>query len=240
MATYSNNLKKLLEELNCLEPRPRCTCTGCKCDIYKKLEDIDSANNVLQFLMGLNESYNAVVSNILLLDPLPSFNKTYSIISRVERQRSEINTSVTAMESSVLAVRAHDTPKIVGAVPKNFAGKKDMGKKSDRYCTHCKKSGHLEEACFKKHGYPDWFKEMRNQNPKQNKGQMYANNVNYIDGDVSQDAKGSDSASISEMIQQEALKYMKGKSVAEDNPVAASCFTDFAGISHVSSLTQKG
>lgn len=35
--------------------------------------------------------------------------------------------------------------------------------------------GHLEEACFKKHGYPEWFKEYKDSKAK--KGQGFAGNV---------------------------------------------------------------
>lgn len=159
---YSNKLKKLWEMLNFLEPRPRCTCSGCKCDINKKLEEIESSNQVMQFLMGLNESYNYVVSNILLLDPLPAFNKTYSIISRIERQKTDAISSVSVNEGSALAVKISEKNTMTG---KNFFNKKDNSKKGDRFCTHCSKMGHLEDACFKKHGYPDWFKDLKNQRP---------------------------------------------------------------------------
>ncbi|KAL0283794.1 UNVERIFIED_CONTAM: hypothetical protein Sangu_2866600 [Sesamum angustifolium] len=39
------------------------------------------------FLMGLNEEYDTVRSQILVTEPLPSINKAYSMILRVERQK---------------------------------------------------------------------------------------------------------------------------------------------------------
>lgn len=38
--------------------------------------------------MGLNESYDAIRSQILVMDTLPSLNKAYSMVLRVEKQRS--------------------------------------------------------------------------------------------------------------------------------------------------------
>ena len=41
--------------------------------------------------------------------------------------------------------------------------KKDLrrGKtmKNDKYCTHCKIKRHKTKACFKIHGYPEWYKQ---------------------------------------------------------------------------------
>ena len=41
----------------------------------------------MQFLMGLNDVYSSVRSQILLMDPLPSVNKAYSLILQDESQR---------------------------------------------------------------------------------------------------------------------------------------------------------
>ena len=38
-------------------------------------------------------------------------------------------------------------------------GKGGRGASGRPVCAHCKKTGHLEEACFSKHGRPDWHKE---------------------------------------------------------------------------------
>jgi len=82
LALYSNKMKKIWEELNCLEPQPRCTC-----DAKEKTEEMHSSNQVMQFLMGLGDAYEGVVSNILMMDPMPPFNKIYSMVSRIEKQK---------------------------------------------------------------------------------------------------------------------------------------------------------
>ena len=43
---------------------------------------------LMQFLMGLNESYNAIQGQILLMNPLPDVAKAYSSIIQEEKQRS--------------------------------------------------------------------------------------------------------------------------------------------------------
>ncbi|KAF7808476.1 retrovirus-related Pol polyprotein from transposon TNT 1-94 [Senna tora] len=67
--------------------------------------------------------------------------------------------------------------------------------------THCNKDGHFEEECFKKHGYPDWFKEMKNRRGK--KPQSLANNVNIsqsCESEASQARKGNSVDSYTDMV----------------------------------------
>lgn len=41
--------------------------------------------------MGLNDSYSHVRSQILMLDPLPSVNQAYSILSQEESHRTDLS-----------------------------------------------------------------------------------------------------------------------------------------------------
>lgn len=86
---YYNKLKRLWEELNVLQLVPQCTCgaaNSCECNLSTSVDYILSQNKLIQFLMGLNESYDTVRSQILVLDPLPSVNKVYSMVIRVENK----------------------------------------------------------------------------------------------------------------------------------------------------------
>jgi len=46
----------------------------------------------MHFLMHLNENYEAIRGQILLLDPLPTVNGAYSMVQRVETQRNVTET----------------------------------------------------------------------------------------------------------------------------------------------------
>lgn len=48
---------------------------------------IENENRLMQFLMGLNEGYDTVKNQILMMDPFSSTNKTYSMALRVEKQK---------------------------------------------------------------------------------------------------------------------------------------------------------
>lgn len=77
---YFTKLKKLWDEIGSLVPLPVCTCGA-----SKALAEMDMNGKLIQFLMGLNDTYDHVRSQILLMDPLPSVNKAYSMILRVEK-----------------------------------------------------------------------------------------------------------------------------------------------------------
>lgn len=85
LAQYYTKLKKSWDELNCLTPVPECSCGSAK-----TMADVLDATILIQFLMGLNDAYDSVRAQILLMEPLPSANKAYSMVLRVEKQR-EVN-----------------------------------------------------------------------------------------------------------------------------------------------------
>ncbi|KAL0451877.1 UNVERIFIED_CONTAM: hypothetical protein Slati_1165800 [Sesamum latifolium] len=85
--TYYTNLKQYWDELVCLKPPAMCSCGQCICDSNKAKQKEIEEDHLMQFLMGLSEPYDNIRSQILVLDPLPSVNKAYSMILRVERQR---------------------------------------------------------------------------------------------------------------------------------------------------------
>ena len=86
VSQYYTKLKKAWDELNCLMLVPNCSCRPCTCGNVKAVANILSNNQLLQFLMGLNESFDGIRSQILLLDLLPSVKKVYSMVLRIEKQ----------------------------------------------------------------------------------------------------------------------------------------------------------
>ncbi|KAL0348034.1 UNVERIFIED_CONTAM: hypothetical protein Sangu_1031200 [Sesamum angustifolium] len=84
---YFTKLKILWDELACLIPTQGCTCGFCICDYGKIAAESNTLNQLMQFLMGLNDTYDHIRSQILVMEPLPSVNKAYSMVQRVEKQR---------------------------------------------------------------------------------------------------------------------------------------------------------
>lgn len=81
MMQYFLKLKQMWEDFAYLRPIPKCSCGA----VMKKLLEIEQ-DKVLKFLMGLHDGYDSIRGQILLLDPLPSVKKTYSMVVRVENK----------------------------------------------------------------------------------------------------------------------------------------------------------
>ena len=98
--------------------------------------------------MRLNDSYDAIPSQMLLLDPLPDINRAYSMIQRVEKQR-QVTSSVKAAREIAANVSRNqmieETERgsnafVARGVPRNMRDNKKT--KSSRFCTHCQRTGH--------------------------------------------------------------------------------------------------
>ncbi|RVW84581.1 Retrovirus-related Pol polyprotein from transposon RE1 [Vitis vinifera] len=94
VAAYYTRLKKLWDELGSYND------TVCSCGADHK------RRRLMQFLMGLNESYNAIRGQILLMNPLPDVAKAYSSIVQEEKQRSLGATRETTENSTMVVQRA--------------------------------------------------------------------------------------------------------------------------------------
>lgn len=74
VVTYYTRLKKLWEKFNVLQPIPQCMCGAvnkCSCNVSGIFSSILSQNKLIQFLMGLNKSYDTFrIQNMVLEPPL--------------------------------------------------------------------------------------------------------------------------------------------------------------------------
>lgn len=117
--------------------------------------------------MGLNDAYDHVRNRILLLNPLPTVNKAYSMILRVKKQREVHNVTELTEASAMLANnRGNRRFDVNKARIRNYKGKKGYLKKEDKYYNHCHAAGHMKDNCFKIHRYPDWYKEIKQKKTK--------------------------------------------------------------------------
>ncbi|GJZ96408.1 ribonuclease H-like domain-containing protein [Tanacetum coccineum] len=60
----------------------------CNCDAAKHFDQHNQLVRLMQFLMGFNESYLAIRSNLLTREPLPSVKTAFSVISGEESHRN--------------------------------------------------------------------------------------------------------------------------------------------------------
>ncbi|XP_019059537.1 PREDICTED: uncharacterized protein LOC109117186 [Tarenaya hassleriana] len=151
VSTYYTKLLTLWEELKAVRNNPKCSCGRCACDLNQKWYEHHEEDFVIEFLFGLNDSYESIRSQIIMLDPLPDLDKTYNLIIQHEQQRlikiSNISDSH-ALQAS--------------AIPDNMVAAVSGGNFRPRQrplCTHCELYGHVIQKCYKLHGYPPGYKQ---------------------------------------------------------------------------------
>ncbi|XP_070019623.1 uncharacterized protein [Nicotiana sylvestris] len=86
IAGYYTKVKNIWDELDTLNSCVHCTCE-CNCGGKSRALKSFQDGRLIQFLIGLNDAYTAVRSNILMLTPLPSINQAYSLLIQDEKQR---------------------------------------------------------------------------------------------------------------------------------------------------------
>lgn len=84
----------------------------------------------MQFLTGLNDQFSVVRTQVLLLDPLPSLYKVYSLVVQEESNNASL-TQLSVSEDSSIQVNATDNRKPQGR------GKGFSQHKPTRFCTFC-------------------------------------------------------------------------------------------------------
>ena len=110
----------------------------------------------MQFLNGLNDCYSQVKAQILMMEPVPSVDKTFSLVIQEERQRSSSVNAIPLVESTALAVKNQVFNQ--GSFPsgnnsKNFKG--NVGKRRP-VCSY------YEDKCYKLFGFPLGYKQKGN------------------------------------------------------------------------------
>src|ERR1044072_8512201 len=93
----------------------------------------------MHFLMGLNDTYNQVKSQILLMTPLPPMSRVFSLVLQEEKQR---------------LLTAPSVPNLAFTASGSYKGQQHGHDKNQPLCTFCGRYGHTIQRCFKKHGYP--------------------------------------------------------------------------------------
>lgn len=85
ISAYYGQLKVLWDELSLYDPFPDCNCGKLKILLDRQQKDC-----VIQFLMGLNETYSDVRDQMMLLDPVPPVNRIFSMVQQQEMQHKRV------------------------------------------------------------------------------------------------------------------------------------------------------
>jgi len=104
----------------------------------------------------------------MLIDPLPSINKVFSLVIQEERQHM--------ISSASLSFNQNITALLTKTMSSNrFVGNKSLHIRKDRpICSHCGISSHTVEKCYRIHGFPPGYKF--------NKGKNASPSVHQVSG----------------------------------------------------------
>jgi len=176
IATYYTRAKRVWDAFAAVDDMPRCTCGKCECGINTALGRYTQEQNMIHFLMGLNDSYTSVRGSLLMMSPLPSLGQTYSLLIQEERQRQVKNAGHFLSDSASFNAGAQK-------VVYQPSQKKNEGRKNSQYfCEYCKRQGHTMEKCYKLHGYPN----NSSKQPFKYKGGKHSNNAwSEVEGSTS-------------------------------------------------------
>lgn len=150
---YFNNLTVLWNEMDMVLPLVECVCDA-RAILDKREED----RRLVQFLLGLNDEFEHARSQILMMDPLPTVDKAYSMVTQVEDEKS-VHESITEERGQMVMYMHKQGGHNAGYSSNQYRGyqnEKRLSKdeKKKLRCNHCKENGHEMHECFKLHGYP--------------------------------------------------------------------------------------
>ncbi|XP_019152375.1 PREDICTED: uncharacterized protein LOC109149170 [Ipomoea nil] len=128
VSDYYTRCRTLWEEMNTLRPFPLCKCDPrCSCDLADIIRKERDTDQVIRFLQGLNDDYNSLKSNVLVLDPLPEVYKIFVMVEKLERQITLTNLSLAGPEVvQANAVQGSMNDEIIAVVHGSFNGEGKM------------------------------------------------------------------------------------------------------------------
>ncbi|KAJ0480794.1 putative RNA-directed DNA polymerase [Helianthus annuus] len=154
VAEYYHKLNIMWKQLDQILQIPICTCNA-----STQFNSFNHLIKLMQFLMGLDNTYQTVRTNLLIREPLPSLQDAFSIVSREESHRSS---NLSSSNDRSVGLFAKSTSVVDNK--KKFVKNSNQSLK----CTNCNKTGHTVDKCFELIGYPSWMKPPRGNQGKKN------------------------------------------------------------------------
>ncbi|XP_006342287.1 uncharacterized protein [Solanum tuberosum] len=166
VSSYFSKLKELWMEFDSLMP-----CPSCACEVSKTYAAHFEYQMLMQFLLGLNESYNQCRSQIMMQDPAPCVNKAYSLVMAEESQRilgksNAVSADNHGLVNDAMAFFSNNKSHVPRSGSSSYSGpnhpsgsgsRSHQRSTSNLYCDYCNWKGHIRATCYKLHGYPpDW------------------------------------------------------------------------------------
>ncbi|XP_019189555.1 PREDICTED: uncharacterized protein LOC109183982 [Ipomoea nil] len=180
IADYHNHLSALWDELNLLDPPPKCSCSARKEYIAQT-----ERRRLMQFLMGLRDTFAQPRSQLLLNGKLLTVKNAYSLLLQDESQRVQSESYGHPVDHSALQaawididtpapLQSHisSMPQFTAAANQSSTNRMHASSSPSRpgnnrarpQCAHCGTLGHTQQVCYKLHGYPPGHKFYKKEN----------------------------------------------------------------------------
>ncbi|RVW42603.1 Retrovirus-related Pol polyprotein from transposon TNT 1-94 [Vitis vinifera] len=154
---YYNDLQGLWREIDFRRLNPM----ECAVDIHN-YNLLLQEDRVYVFLDGLDDRLDKIRDDVLQVRPFPTVEQAYAHVRREAlRQSVMITGSADAVSSAVLATKglklgsSIQPPTVHNGKPKSCTFSEGLK------CSHCGNSKHTRDTCFKLHGYPNWWNDLR-------------------------------------------------------------------------------
>jgi hypothetical protein len=155
--TYYNNLQGLWREIDFRRPNPM----ECNTDI-QKYNSLLQEDRVYIFLDGLDDRLDNIRADVLQMQPFPTVEQAYAQVRREDLRQSVMLKNEEVISGGAMLSRGGQKPQhhLSFLMPANGRPvTKSHGEGAG--CTHCGNTKHTKDTCFKIHGYPDWWHELK-------------------------------------------------------------------------------
>lgn len=132
MTDYFPKFKHLWDQLLNFEPFLEFSCGA-----MKVLSASHDKAYAMRFLMGLNENFETLRSQILMFDPFPSMSKVYTLVLQEESHKNIGQGGSCSSQPNAVAMYAN--------LKGNSNWNKGSGKKERPFCTYCNMPEHTIE-----------------------------------------------------------------------------------------------
>ena len=133
VSVYYSKLKDLWDEYDSIMLPPSCDCPK-----SREFSEHLQYQRVLQFLMGLSDSYSQARSQILMMPQVPNVNQVYAMVNQDECQRIVAGTSKMMLD--------YPTPI---AMYSKTGDDTTRQKRGHIFCDYCNMKGHTRGECNK-------------------------------------------------------------------------------------------
>ncbi|XP_024969741.1 uncharacterized protein LOC112509104 [Cynara cardunculus var. scolymus] len=87
VSMYYTRLRALWDESQSIQSFPRCSCNKCTCELDKKIMEHLEKERLYEFLLGLDNEFSVIKTQILATKPIPTLGVAYHMVAEDERHR---------------------------------------------------------------------------------------------------------------------------------------------------------